>query len=303
VAAIAEREHGLVTTAQLSETGIGRSGVSWRVAHGRLHRIHTGVYAVGHRRLSQHGEWMAAVLAAGEGAALSHVSAASLWEIWRRRTRGADVVAPRGRSVPGVRLRTYRRLDPRDLTVREGIPVTTVARMLVDLTDVLTRYQLANVIHEAAFRRLFDGEATRAAMERAQGRRRLHVLECAIADHERGSAGTRSGLEDRFLALIASAGLPEPLVNTPVRAGGRRIEVDFYWPEWGLCVELDGDGHARPRTRGEDQARDRALRAAGLEVLRVSGSELDRPGTVLGAIQRARSAARMPSARWPSSVQ
>ncbi len=231
---------------------------------------------------------MAAVLAAGEGAVLSHLSAAVLWRVWRGAAHEIDVIVPRGRRRRGgIRLRTCRRLDPRDVTVHAGIPVTTVARTLVDLTDALDARQLANVIHEAAFRRRFDPAVTRAAMERAAGRRNLGVLADALAAHEAGSAGTRSALEDRFLALIGSAGLPEPLSNVPVHAAGRRIEVDFHWPARRLVVEIDGDGHARPRTRLDDAARDRALRAAGYEIVRFTGADVDhRPATVLAALSR-----------------
>jgi very-short-patch-repair endonuclease len=251
--------------------------VSGRVRDGRLHRVHRGVYAVGHSRLSEHGWWMAAVLAAGPRAVLSHLAAARLWEIWRRRVVGIDVLAPRRlRARSGFRAHSCRRLDPRDVTVRDGIPVTTVARTLVDLTDVLEPYQLANVIHEAAFRRRFDEHAARAAMTRAPGRR-LTVLEAALRAHANGSAGTRSGLEDRFIALAREAGLPEPLVNTHVPAGGRTFEVDFHWPALGLCVEVDGGGHARPRSRSEDRARDAALRAAGQRVVRLSEDDLEDP--------------------------
>jgi hypothetical protein len=160
---------------------------------------------------------MAAVLAAGEGAALSHLSAAVLWNVWRRDTTGCDVIAPgRHRPRPGIRIHSCRHLDPRDITTHNGIPVTTVPRTLVDLTDVLDARQLANVLHEAAFRRRFDPAATRAATARAAGRRNLGTLETALAAHETGSAGTRSALEDRFLALVASAGIPEPLANVPI---------------------------------------------------------------------------------------
>jgi hypothetical protein len=145
-----------------------------------------------------------------------------------------------------------------------------MARTLVDLADLVDAPRLANVIHEAAFRDLFDLGAAREAMARAPGRR-LRVLERALEMHLRGSAGTRSGLEDRFLAAILDAGLPEPVVNARV-AG---IEVDFHWPECGLCVEVDGPAHARPRARAQDARRDAALRAAGRTVVRVTAAELE----------------------------
>jgi hypothetical protein len=117
------------------------------------------------------------VLAAREGAALSHLAAAKLWEVWRRRVSRIDVVSARRSSLSYVHW--SRRLDPRDVTTRNGIPVTTVARTLVDLTDVLTAHQLANMIHEAAFRNRFSEPAARKAMERANGRRHLHRLSAA----------------------------------------------------------------------------------------------------------------------------
>ena len=161
-----------------------------------------------------------------------------------------------------------------------GIPVTTVARMLVDLTDLLTPHQLAYVIKEAAYRKRLDLEATRRAMERANGRRNLHVLERAIELYQSGSAGTRSPHEDAFLALLPDE-LPEPLVNTQL-AG---FEVDFLWPESMLVVEIDGGGHGRPPARRKDALEDRVLRGAGYTVLRFSDTDLERrPAEVIARV-------------------
>jgi Protein of unknown function (DUF559) len=254
--------------------------VSKRVARGRLHRVFRGVYAVGHASLSREGRWMAAVLAGGEAARLGYLAAAVHWQIWRRRPpRVIDVVTTRRRAPqPGVRFRWCRNLDPRDMTTYRGIPITTIPRTLVDLTETLTAHQLANVIHEAAFRRRFNAAAIRAAMERANGRRNLHVLEEALAAHEQGSAGTRSDLEDKALATLEGPGLSSPLVNVPVPVGGRQIEVDFHWPDRKLCVEVDGPGHNRPRTRREDKARDQLLLDAGFRVVRLTeGASSDLP--------------------------
>jgi Transcriptional regulator, AbiEi antitoxin len=262
---LAGRQHGVVTTAQLKRLGLDSGAIAYRVKVGRLHPKYRGVYAVGHANLSREGEWMAAVLAAGPGAALSHLAAASLHAIWRRQARRIDVVVPGARRRRrGFTVHMCRQLDRRDVTLWHSIPVTTVARTLVDLTDVLDWAPLANVIHEAAFRNVFDATATRAAMVRANGRHRLDVLERALQAHESGSAGTRSHAEDRVLGAMAAAGVPEPRVNT-------KIEVDLHWPELGLAIEVDGRGHARPRTRREDEARDRALRALGYDIVRLRG--------------------------------
>lgn len=272
IARIAARQHGAITLLQLLAIGLTRSGVARRVRSGRLHRIHRGVYAVGHPRLSREGRWIAAILAAGEGSGLSHLSAAVHLNAWRRVVTGIDVIAPRRRTIPGVRLHRCRTLDPRDLTVHRGIPVTTMARTLVDLTDVLTEHQLANVIHEAAFRKRFSEHATRAAMARAPGRN-LGILERALEAHADGSAGTKSELEDQFLAQLPTD-LPSPLVNAGVQTPHQLIEVDFVWPTERLIVEVDGHGHERPRTQRDDAERDRLLNQAGYTVLRVGPEDL-----------------------------
>jgi hypothetical protein len=264
LAELAERQHGVVTAAQLAEHGLGRPGVGRRVETGTLHRVHRGVYAVGHAKLSERGRYMAAVLAAGEGAVLASLSAAALWKAWRRPVHTIHVLAPTRRtSQPGFRVRATRHLDPRDFTVLDGIPVTTVARTLVDLTDVLSAPQLANVIHEAAYHERFDRMATHEAIRRANGRRNLDRLHEAL---EAEGAGTRTYLEDRFLAF--ADGLPKPKINTRV-AG---FEVDFAWP--GVVVEVDGPGHERARTRRQDRLRDAALKRAGFSVMRVTEQDL-----------------------------
>ena len=274
IAAIAGRQHGTITTAQLADAGLGYPSIAKRAANGRLHRRYPGVYAVGQPRLSQPGEWMAAILACGPGACLASLNAAVHLRLWRRRATGIDVLVPtRHRGPSGVRVHRCRRLDARDVTLRDGIPVTTVPRTLVDLSDVLTPHQLANVIHEAAFRKLFDEHAVHAAITRSNGRHNLDVLNKALELNKAGSAATRSELEDRFLALTCKSGLPEPLVNTQIED----LEVDFHWPNLNLIVEVDGPGHTRPRTAREDKHRDARLQAAGYTILRVADG-IDLPG-------------------------
>jgi predicted transcriptional regulator of viral defense system len=259
IAVVAGRQYGVITTAQLEAAGLDRSQIAKRVRAGRLHSLYRGVYAAGHNRLSQEGRWMAAVLAAGKDAVLSHESAAKHWRIWRGTVRGIDVLTPGNRRArAGIRVHRARTLDRCDVTIHKGIPITTPARTLVDLASTLTRHQLANVIHEAAFRDLYDDGAVRAAMKRARGRD-LEPLDAALRAHASGSAGTRSALEDQFLATWQG---PEPLVNT-------KIEVDMYWPDQNLVVEIDGPGHERPRTRTEDARRDAALNKAGITTVRL----------------------------------
>jgi hypothetical protein len=274
---VAARQHGVVKSRQL---GVGKATISEWVRTGRLHPRYRGVYAYGHSALSQKGEWMAALLAAGEGAVLSGMSAAALVRITKRTPREIDVLVPKPRKAQaGFRVHICRNLDPRDVVVVDGIPVTTVARVLVDLTDDEDAEELANLIHEAAHWNKFDFDATVAAMGRANGRRNLKVLEEALRMHLRGSAGSRSRLEKRFRRLVVGAGLPAPAINVVING----FEVDAYWP--GLCVEIDGSGHRRARTRVEDRIKDAALRAAGYVVVRFGEDDVDfRPETVLAQL-------------------
>ena len=264
VAAVAGRQHAVVTLLQLLEAGLSRRAIAHRVERGTLHRVHRGVYSVlAPRALSPQGRFLAAVLAAGPGAALSHLSAAKHRGLWRYRLACVEVVASSYRRIDSVRVHRARRLDPRDVTVYDGVPITTVARMLVDLAEELTKWELANIIHEAAFREIYSQRATCAAIERADGRR-VNVLRAAMAMHEDGSAGTKSRDELRFLIANERLGNPEPLVNVALNG----FEVDFHWPRLKLALEVDGPGHARKRTQREDGEKQQAWEEAGFRVLR-----------------------------------
>jgi hypothetical protein len=248
-----------------------------------LHRRYLSVYSVGHAALSRDGELLAAVLAAGGGAALGHDSAAEAFELLRRPAPEIHVVSPRRRAVKGVRVHRTT-LHPLDVVVYRGIPVTNVARLLVDLTDTRTTEELANMISEAAFRNRFNLDATRRSMARANGRHNLHVLEAAIDSYLHGSKGTKSRKEIAFLALVKSAGIEQPLVNTVVEGE----EVDAHWPDRRLIVEVDGDGHRRPNVKRNDARRDRLLIAAGWRVVRVDAEKIKAsPAEVLATLARA----------------
>jgi hypothetical protein len=277
---VAARQHGLITTAQLLASGMSRPAIARAARRGDLHRVALGVYAVGHVALSREAVWLAAVLSGGAGAALRGLSAGRLYEVSRFAAPVAEVVVPRRRtSRPGVRFHRANQLDPRDVTSHRGIPVTTMHRTLVDLADVLTPHQLANVMHEAAFRGRLVAPAVRDAMARVWGRPRLWVVERALELHAGGSAGTRSGAEDACLALVD--GMPEPLVNVSFEG----FERDFRWPERALVVEIDGPAHGRAHTRRDDAGRDRTLREAGCTILRFTDEEVhQRPRAVRSAI-------------------
>jgi predicted transcriptional regulator of viral defense system len=283
LAAIARRQHGLLRIAQLLAAGLSHATILKWVRRGRLHRVLTGIYALGNPGLSREGRLLSAVFAGGEGAALARLSAAELCKVSRWRPARITVVSThQRRSTKEIHFLRANRLHPRDVTTRDGIPVTSMARTLVDLSDVQTPYQLANVIHEAAFLGHFSELATRDAIQRANGRHNLHVVEKALRLHADGSAGTRSRYEDAFLALIPSLDLPEPRVTTDLHG----FEVDVHWPELRLAVEVDGLGHGRPRSMRDDADQDRTLQAAGYTVLRFTGEEVEqRPRKVLSRLR------------------
>jgi hypothetical protein len=147
---------------------------------------------------------------------------------------------------------------------------------MLDLGDCMTKFQLANVMHEAAYRRKMSSEKLEAMLRRSNGRHGISTVAAALELHRSGSAGTRSALEDQFLAEFFTAGGAEPRVNCRVPTMGGSIEVDFWWPEVGVCVEIDGSGHDRRATQLDDEARDAWLASVGIEVIRVRPHEIPR---------------------------
>jgi predicted transcriptional regulator of viral defense system len=285
---MAERQHGLVSRRQLAALGIRANGVARRVALGRLHRVHQGVYAVGHVQRTSEARWLAAVISCGSGALLSHLDAAALWRVYRGEGARIHVLTTtRSRqSRPGIQIHRARRLDPADVAVKDGIPVTSVARTLVDLTDVLGRDRLLRAIREAEYLRLLDLDALNAAVERAHGRQRVGVLKEALAAHVPGQI-VREELEHRFLELVREADLPMPKTNVKLTARGRRYEIDCLWPEKGIAVELDGRAaHARTMAFESDRRKDAALSAIGLRPLRFTWYRVTRePGEIVAELR------------------
>lgn len=287
VAALAARQHGVVSRAQLASIGVRSGSISWWIETGRLHRVRRGVFAVGHAALRREGTWMAAVLACGDGAVLSHRDAAALWELRPTARPRVDVTVPRSRAaVAGVDLHRSRRLDTVDVTRRERIPVTTVARTVVDLADVLGERGLESVLERAEALRALDVRAVEDARARAPGRRGHARLERALS---RPPELTRSELERRFLKLCADHGLPAPGVNRRI-AG---LEVDFLWRDRALAAETDGWAHHRTRSAFErDRERDQRLAREGVRVLRFSYRQVERAPAEVAETLRA-------ALRWP----
>jgi very-short-patch-repair endonuclease len=250
----------VVGVAQLHALGMDAKMVARWVRAGRLFPLHRGVYAVGHPAVTWHGRALAAVLAGGPGAVLSHRSAAALWGI-RRHDGLPELTVPRrkARRRPGLHVHMSGTLDAGVVTVRDGIPVTTPERTLVDLADVLTRSALARAVDAAERAGLVDRDRL---LVPPPGRRRV-----VVAPHR----FTRSGFERRFLAALRAWELPLPETNQIV-AGW---EVDCLWRDRGLVVELDSaHTHLNHASFESDRRKDEALADAGLNVRRITDVRL-----------------------------
>jgi REase_MTES_1575 len=280
---LAAHQHGVVARAQLLDLGPGRRAIDHRVERGRLPVVHHGVYAVGHVVLSREGRWMAAVLAAGPGAVLSHRSAAALWGLRHTRRARIEVTVPRSlRPRPGIQVHRGHLLDD-EVGAVHRIPVTTVSRTLLDLASLVDAVQLERALDRAEALRLADHAALADLIARHPRRSGTRALRALLATRSIGATVTRSELEDRFLAFLDDAVLPRPEVNVPLELGpGAWIEADCIWRNQRLIVELDGHAaHATPRAFERDRSRDRALQAAGWHVVRITWRQLhDEPSTV-----------------------
>lgn len=251
-----------------------RAAVQHRARVARIRRIHHGVYAYGHRRLTAHGHRLAAVLACGPGAVLSHRSAAAVWELLPSAQTRLHVTVPgtsRRRRV-GIRVDRTRDLPDDDITLVDGIPITTVTRTLCDLAGGGSVAQLRRAVHHADRSGRLDLAALQRAVDRRPGRRGTAALRAILADYAPAPL-TRSEYERQFLEAVREAGLPEPLVNQMV-AGQ---EVDVFWPQWRLAVELDSRAyHSDPEAFERDPVRDARLLRADCRVLRVTAKRFAR---------------------------
>jgi hypothetical protein len=288
IAGLAERQHGVVDVSQLKALGLSASGVRDRVARGQLHRIHRGVYAVGHPRLTGYGRWMAAVLAYGPDAVLSYRSCAALWGVRRDARAITDISLPRKSacSRPTIIAHATTTLRPEDVTVQEGIPCTTVARMLLDLAEVIDRRGVERAVEQAEVLRLFDGRAVDAVLARADGRRGAAFLR-AVLDDFADCGLTASELEEAILALCRAAGVPAPAVNPWGALDAQEMKVDFLWRSERLIVEADGRAfHTTRHAFERDRRRDQDLLLAGYQVVRFTSGQITRePGRVAQTIK------------------
>ncbi len=278
IAALAGAQYGVVAHAQLVERGLTRREIGGRAAAGRLQRLHRGVYAVGHRVLRVEGYWMAAVLACGEGAALSHQTAPAVWDLRRVGSGPIHVTVPGdpGRKKrDGIRVHRSVTLTERDVTRVRGLPVTTVARTIIDLSRTLNPDELEELVHRADDRGLVDFRDLRAA--------RSPSLQAVLRTFE--TAPTRSALERRFLRLCREHGVERPEVNVLIEG----YLVDFVWRDRKLIVEVDGYEHHRSRRKFEsDRERDVVLSTRGWRTRRFTWWQLEeKPGWVAAMTRKA----------------
>lgn len=273
---IARRQHGIISSSQLSACGYSRESVRRHVRALRLHRIHHATYSLGTDVLEPLARITAAQLAAGHDSVVSGIAAAYLHGFSRDVPERIHVIVPRysRRVLEGVTVTRSRLLTARDVCVRHGIRVTSIARTLLECATHHDEYQVARLMHEAAFRNDVNPDDLRAVIEQHRRRRCAGVLRLAMRLVEGGSAGARSHWEREFLRRVRDVGLPVPRVNGKVTIPGggvaraTTIELDFYWPELGLVVEVDGRGHARGFTRRKDEMRDLLLERLDIRVVR-----------------------------------
>lgn len=276
LAAAGERQHGVVARWQLLKKGVDRRAIDRRVENGRLHRLYLGVYAVGHRAIPWEGRLMAAVLACGPGAVLSHRSAAALWGL-SSFSGPVEVTSPsKGRSRLGIR-RHFAVLPADEVTEHDGIPVTTVSRAIFDLAGIEPVARVEQALRQQERLRLYDALSLDHLLERYprhRGNRAVREVLRRLRDLPDGV--TREELEARFLSFLDLHGFPRPRLNAWLTIGTHRYQVDCLWPAQKVIVELDGYAtHGTRHAFETDRDRDRRLLAADYRGPRITWRHLE----------------------------
>ncbi|MBA3866995.1 MAG: hypothetical protein H0X42_11745 [Solirubrobacterales bacterium] len=281
---MAARQHGVVSIRQLCGLGYSHASVERAAMAGRLHRLHQGVYAVGHTELSLHGRCLAGVLACDSNALLSHYSAAWLWGLLSTQPVPVHVTTSvrRKRRAP-LCVHHSQTLTDADRAMEDGIPVTSVARTALDLAPRIRPASLERLLQRAEELKLIHLPEFESVLARNRGHHGASRLRRAV-DLYAPPAFTRSGLERRFLGLLIEAGIATPATGYNV-AG---FELDVYWPDLRFAVELDVfETHGSHRSFEADRLRDEDLKLAGVELTRVTGYRLGRePDRVLERVAR-----------------
>ena len=267
--AVAKRQHGHVARRQLLALGLRWGAIEARIASGEYVRVHRGVYCIAPRRDDPVSRAAAAVLACGEGAVLSHASAASLWGFRARWSFPLEVIADGERERPGITAHRCRSLSGRDMTRQLGVPTTSPERTILDLAPRLTPKQLTRMVNDARL----SGHLHLATLQDLLARNPLHPATKLLTPFATDTSHpTRSDFEDDFQAFTHKYGLPTPLTNTTVN--GR--EVDAYFPEQRLIVECDGwDTHQTKTAFEDDRERDAEHLRHGIPTVRITKDRFD----------------------------
>jgi hypothetical protein len=269
---LAAGQHAVVAGWQLRVLGITRSAIRRRREAGRLFAVHHGVYAVGHPRLTTRGRWMAAVLACGPEAVLSHHQATALHGLRRSSPSVIHVTAPSGHRVSGVRCHTAPAMRGRPRLIVDGIPVTSVERTLLDLAAILPLQRLRTVVESAQRNGRYDHQRTLDVIATSNGHRGVGALKDVVALLHDEPPATRSELEELALEIIRAAGIPEPHVNPSVTGD----TVDLHWPQYNLVVEIDSwRYHHDPTAFQTDRHRGNRLTLTHIALLRFTGDDLE----------------------------
>jgi very-short-patch-repair endonuclease len=285
LADLAKRQHGVVSRRQLAQAGVGKNAISVRIRTGRLHRLHAGVYAVGHRLIPKQGWWIAAVLASRPDALLSHQTAAALWGLRGYSGGAIHVTVPR-KSTSSKRIkRQLSYVPPDERSEKEGIPVTSVHRTIYDLSSTVSVDDVVAMIKEAEYLNLWDRLSLWGLLDRYPSKRGSRNLRLALNRiTEEPTGRKRSRLEERFAPFLRRHHLPLPRFNDWIALEGKGYRADCHWPATRLIVELDGwEGHSTRSAFQDDRARDRALKVAGYSVIHLTWAQLDSEPTQVAA--------------------
>jgi hypothetical protein len=283
IAELATRQDGAIAYRQLRQLGLGDDAIEFWLEIGRLHRLHKGVYALGHMAITRRTRWWAAPLACGDDAALSHWDCGVVWDVLNSSSRLIHVSAP-GRTRdghPGIRLHLPRQFPERDRTTHKGLPVTTVARLFIDLAPYLPLERLTRMWDDANRQEILDLGDIEEIRSRSKGRKGLKKIDFLLAQTRDLPPRTRTELErDGYELFEQAPDVPTPSANVWIPEAA--LEGDLVWPKERVVVEVDHDEwHAKTRQQRErDNDRDFRLQRAGYKVLRVSDFRLrtDRGG-------------------------
>jgi hypothetical protein len=276
IAALAERQYGVVGREQLLELGLEVGAIGRRLRAGRLYQLHRGVYAVGHRVLSREAHWLAGVLACGPGAVLSHRSAAAHWGFRSYSGAHIDITSPSKSRSRGSIHRHAAHLQPDEITEHERIPVTTVPRTIFDLAATSPAHVVESCLRQCEYLRLYDSLSLWDLLERYPRHRGNRVIRTALAKLDEAPGEANEGLEERFLAFLDAHGIPRPELNAWLVAQGHRYKPDCLWRSAKLIAELDSwQAHGTRSAFRTDKTRDRHLLLAGYRTTRIAKHHLD----------------------------